>query len=261
MDYFSFMIRKEIILTKIINLFCNIINIFKLKQNRQVNKSLKEFQAKKNSNKAVVVLNAPSINKQNLFLLKDMDIAFVNRGFMHKQYQKIHPKYHIICDPKFIKGIWPISWIDDIVAMVPDITIVFPIEWKKTALMQELINKNIKICWIRIKDKPFTPFVAGYAIQFLINLKYESIFFTGCEANGLGHELIKDTSHFYGINQENELKGSKEYIIDFYMYMLNYEYFRIISRKMKHKNIKIINLTIGGCLDMFERQSFLNMKD
>lgn len=255
MDYWWFLIKKDFFLGSVVNHFINLTNLFKFTQNNIVRKCMRVAKAKKNNTTAAIILNAPSINHQDLTLLKGTDMVFVNRGFMHPQYKNLHPKYHIICDPKFPKGIWPVSWIYDIVKMVPDITICLPVEWFDVPILQELKNNDINICWIRIKDKPFSPFVAGYSIQFLLDMGYKNIYFTGCEANGLGHELVKDTSHFYGTNAENNIKGTRDYIYDFYLYMFNYAYFTKLSKKCRKKNVTIVNLTIGGVLDMFERQT------
>lgn len=257
MDYFSLMVKKEFYIASIVNMLCDIINLFRYKENRIVKKCLADAKKEVRHKKAFIILNAPSVNKQNLFKLSDVDVAFVNRGFKHPDYKRLHPQYHIICDPKFIRGIWPVSWIYDILDLVPDITFVFPVEWEKEDVMQELMVKNIKICWIRIRDKSFSPFVAGFSISFLMSLDYKTIYFTGCEANGLGHELVRDISHFYGKNEENTLKHTKEYIIDFYMYMLNYHYFGLLANRATNSNVEIINLTIGGCLDMFKRENLL----
>lgn len=259
MNYFDLMIRKEIVLTKIVSKTIDFITLFRFRENRICKQSLINARKNKIYTNACIILNAPSVNKQDLNLLRGMDLVFVNRGFMHKQYKELHPKFHIICDPKFKNGIWPITWIDDILLMVPDITFCFPIEWYNLDKFKNLKERNIKICWIRIKDKPFTPFVAGYSLQFLMNMGYRKIYFTGCEANGLGHELVKDVSHFYGTNEENSIKGTKEYIMDFYMYMLNYSYFRRLAEKAKNKGFNIYNLTLGGCLDMFERKNINNL--
>lgn len=259
MDYFDLMIKKEICITNIVNSVIDFVNLFKFGENQIVKSCLEIAKANKASQNACIILNAPSVNKQDLTKLKDLDLVFVNRGFMHKQYKELHPKYHIICDPKFKNGIWPVTWIDDILEMVPDITFCLPVEWYSLPIFDNLKKRGVNICWIRIKDKPFTPFVAGYSIQFLMSMDYKNIYFTGCEANGLGHELVKDVSHFYGTNEENSIKGSKEYIMDFYMYMLNYSYFRKLSMKATKKGFNIYNLTLGGCLDMFERNNMLNI--
>lgn len=257
MDYFSLMVKKEFCIASFVNILCNICNLFKYRENHLIQKCLNSAQKKKKHKSAFIILNAPSVNKQNLFKLTNVDIVFVNRGFKHPDYKRLHPRYHIICDPKFILGIWPVSWVYEILELVPDITFVFPVEWEKEKVIQDLKNINIKICWIRIKDKSFSPFVAGYSIQFLMSLGYDTIYFTGCEANGLGHELVRDTSHFYGNNEENSLKHTKDYIPEFYMYMLNYHYFDLLAKKAKKFNIEIINLTLGGCLDMFKRDNLL----
>lgn len=257
MEYFDLMVRKELLMLKVVNCACRLIDAFKFRQNQIVRECMdKAVNAKGKENTAVIILNAPSVKKQDLTVLSKFDLVFVNRGFLHPDYKVLHPKYHIICDPKFRTGVWPITWVDEILAMVPDITFVLPIEWRDVPALSRLKNSNIKICWMRLKDKPYSPFVAGYAIQFLMSLKYETIYFTGCEANGIGHELVKDTSHFYGTNSENSIKTSDDYIMDFYMYFCNYSYFKKIAKISAKKGVCIINLTIGGCLDMFKREVF-----
>lgn len=258
MDYFSLMIEKELFLAKLVNSLLSSITFFQFKNNKIVRDCISKEKSSNLSASATLILNAPSINKQNLLTLSDTDIVFANRGFKHPLYKELHPKYHVFCDPKFRKGIWPLSWVDEIIEMVPDVTFVMPIEWKNDSHIMQLKDKKVKICWIRLRDKSFTPFVAGYALQFLLDLGYKRINVTGWEANGLGYELTKDESHFYGKNEENSIKGSKEYIMDFYMYMLSYSYYMKLSKEAQRKGIRIVNLTLGGRIDMFERDDFLN---
>ena len=259
MDYFSLMIKKELLLANIVNNVVRFIEFFQFENKRILNKCLEKERMRLLGNGASLILNAPSINNQNLMKLKGTDIVFVNRGFKHPLYRELHPKYHIFCDPKFKKGIWPLSWVDEITEMVPDITFVMPVEWRTDARIFEL-SKKVNICWIRLKYKSFSPFVAGYTLSFLLDLGYNRINVTGWEANGLGHELIKDVSHFYGKNEENGVKGSTEYIIDFYMYMLSYSYYKSLSFMAKNKGVTITNMTYGGAIDMFERNDMLNEK-
>ena len=53
-----------------------------------------------------VVGNGPSINSQNLRLLKDEMTFFVNRAFLLPDYEYIKPTYHIFIDPKLKTGEW-----------------------------------------------------------------------------------------------------------------------------------------------------------
>lgn len=260
MKYFEFAISKEIIYIRLINFVCRLIDMFKFTQNKIIKQCRSvAIKSKNKDNIAVIILNAPSVKHQDLTLLAKYDMVFVNRGFLHPDYEKLSPKYHIICDPKFENGIWPITWIDEILRMVPGITFVFPIEWRNISKFKKLQDDGLRILWIKLKDKAFSPFVVGFTIQFLMGLDYETIYFTGCEANGLGYELVKDTSHFYGKNSENNLKTSDNYIEDFYMYFCNYSYLKRIAKYARKKGVKIVNLTLGGCLDMFERGNLSNL--
>ena len=67
-----------------------------------------------------LVLNGPSVKKQDLLVMKDKDVMFVNRGFLHPAYKEFQPKYHVFVDTKMIKGLWPVSWLDEIWKISPN---------------------------------------------------------------------------------------------------------------------------------------------
>ena len=64
-----------------------------------------------------IILNAPSLKTQDLSVLKGKETMFVNRGFMHPMYKDLQPAYHVFVDTKMLKGIWPATWIGDILQM------------------------------------------------------------------------------------------------------------------------------------------------
>lgn len=254
MDYIQLMMKKEMFLVSFVNFISDCANVFKFKENRIAEKNKKLLKKNRVSDRAGIILNAPSVNQQDLSLMSGLDLAFVNRGYKHPMFKSLSPKYYIICDPKFKDGIWPDSWVDEIISMVPTISILLPVEWHNEPKLQDLIRRCHNIRWIRIKDKAYSPFVAGYSLQVLADLGYKYIYITGCEANGVGHELVKKQSHFYGVNSENVDKSTKGFAKDFYQYMTNYLYFNSFAKKLSAKGIKVVNLTIGGVLDMFERK-------
>ena len=73
-----------------------------------------------------IILNAPSLKTQDLSVLKGKETMFVNRGFMHPMYKDLQPAYHVFVDTKMLKGIWPVSWIGDILQMSPNTKILLP---------------------------------------------------------------------------------------------------------------------------------------
>ena len=57
--------------------------------------------------KGFLVANGPSIKNQNLKPLKnEITFFFLNRAFLHQDYEFIKPKYHIFIDPKLATGEW-----------------------------------------------------------------------------------------------------------------------------------------------------------
>ena len=76
-----------------------------------------------------IILNAPSLKTQDLSVLKGKETMFVNRGFMHPMYKDLQPAYHVFVDTKMLKGIWPVSWIGDILQMSPNTKILLPLSW------------------------------------------------------------------------------------------------------------------------------------
>lgn len=202
-----------------------------------------------------IILNGPSIKEQNLKALSGEDVVFVNRGFKHPAYSDIKPKFHVFIDPKMITGEWDLKWLDEIHQMSPDTIFVFPVNWFFIPKIKPYIKKY-KIYWLPIMGKCHCTGVGGACFDFASLLGYKEIYFTGWEATGLAHELLKTTSHFYGVNEENSLKDCSDYVRDLYMMSRHLNDLINLSKKYKKKGLKVVNLTNGGLLDMFERKAF-----
>lgn len=202
-----------------------------------------------------IVLNAPSVMTQDLSVLKGKNTMFVNRGFTHPLYQELQPKYHVFVDSKLIKGIWPIKWFDEILKLSPKTKILLPIEWSNNVMFKPYINNIYWLNW----EVPFTNLaVAGSCFSFAIQQKFEKIYFTGFDANGIGYEMVKsNNSHFYGNDPELQGKSTKQFAIDLYMHSRYFHELNKFGDYCKKHNIKIINLTNGGLIDMFPRENIL----
>ncbi|TDS13729.1 hypothetical protein B0I21_10455 [Sphingobacterium paludis] len=205
---------------------------------------------------ALVILNGPSLKEQDITQIhENVDLVFVNRGFMHQDFARVKPRYHVFVDPKMLTGEWSLTWIDDIVAMVPDITIVLPVTWAFRPEFKRFIDNNTKIHWIPDFKKCYCVGVSGNCFDFLASQDYKTIYFTGFDANGLPLEMLNvSNSHFYGKNEENLTKTSKEYVRDLYMFSRHFADLNKMSNLYKKRNIRLVNLTQGGLLDMFERE-------
>lgn len=258
MNFWKILVKKEDILISFLRSVFDTIQFFNFNRRKKIAKSFKSNNLK-GLDSLHIVLNGPSLKNQNLHNLKNGNLVFVNRGFKHKDYQVLRPRFHVFVDPKMLTGEWSISWVYDIIDMVPDIIFLMPAKWIKEAKIKRLIeDKRINIIWL--SNKIFSPFsclgVSGAAIKFGISLKIKNIYFTGFDANGLAYELINSSeSHFYGTNEENNTKSCKNYVQDLYMFSRFLNELIKLSMKAKKKSVNVYNLTDGGVLDMFERKN------
>lgn len=174
---------------------------------------------------------------------------------MHPLYKMLQPKYHIFVDNKMLKGIWPVSWLDEIWSLSSNTKIILPIEWMNNPLFSTYKNK---IYWLTQKLPFYNLGVSGSCFAFAIQHQFENIYFTGFDANGIGYEMIKSAdSHFYGNDKELEGKSTKQFAIDLLMHSRHLHDLNRLAIYCQKRNIKIINLTNGGLLDMFPRERIL----
>ena len=195
MDFWSLMIKKDDVIIALAE------KIRKMKSlifcgNRNVKKKmyLKPLEGK--GEDLYILLNAPSLATQDISVLKDKNTMFVNRGFKHPLYGLLQPKYHVFCDPKMIKGVWPVSWLDEIWSISPDTKIILPLSWYSNQIFDSYRN-NPLIYWSDAELPFYNLGVSGSCFAFAIQQEYKNIYFSGFDATGIGHEMVKTAdSHF-----------------------------------------------------------------
>lgn len=258
MNIWKLLIKKQELEMYFLNHISGVVKfplLFKYKNIRINNKRIITSTLRKD--RITIIMNGPSIKDQDFSKLVGEDVMFVNRGFKHPLYSVIKPKYHVFVDSKIKNGIWPISWLDDILAINPDTIFVMPAEWACLDILQPYIHKKVKFLWL-MDNKPFIGGigVTGAAIRAAIKCGYKNIYITGFEKTGFANELLKQASHFYGINEENNLKNWDDYTQDFYMNFLTYVGLKKEAKKWKMKRINITNITKGGLVEVFPREDF-----
>ena len=203
-----------------------------------------------------IILNGPSLKKQDLSMLKGKDLMFVNRGFLHPLYKELQPKYHVFVDPKFANGTWPLSWLDEIFGMCPNIRIILPIEWYDNPHFSS-IKEDKRIFW-QHRIVPFYVLgVSGRCISYGISQSFDRIFFTGFDANSCAYDLIKSSeSHFYGADPELSNMTTRQHAHALYSTFLHFMDLIELSKWCVDRGVKIYNITDGGVLDMFVRRDF-----
>jgi hypothetical protein len=219
-----------------------------------------------------LVANGPSINKQDLKPLKDEITFFVNRAFLHKDYEYIKPNFHIIIDPKLATGEWDIKFLDIILEKNPNVIFLLNYKWYYLNKFKSYINdKRFKIYWVAT-DLFITPFhknrkidlttltygaaVTGVAFITSIYMGIKDFYFLGKDGNGLCYEIVGGDSHFYGINPENNNKNIKDIMKDLYMMHLSLKNWIYFSEYCKQIGFNVYNCTEGGIFDMFERKNY-----
>lgn len=200
-----------------------------------------------------IVLNGPSIKNQDLTVLKGKNLLFVNRGFLHKDYKLLQPKYHVFIDSKMKNGIWPTSWLDDIWALSPDTTIILPIEWYNNPRFSSYKNST-HIIWADY-NLPFTSLgVAGACFSFAIKQQFNTVYFTGFDANGPAYEMLeRSESHFYGSDGELSGRNSLQFALSLYMHARHLRDWYLMGDYVKKFKTKFFNFTDGGMIDSFQR--------
>lgn len=208
-----------------------------------------------NGGKMFVVLNGPSAKKQPLErVVGKMDIICVNQGFRLPCYKKLQPKYHIFIDNKMLKGIWDVRWIDEILEMVPDITIVLPAAWGNSHLFQPYIRRGVKILWFGLHS---THGVSAAAFNLAFALGYKEVYFTGYEGTAFPAMLMNMSSHFYGADpDEEEMMKPNNIMKNYQMGAWHFSRAKDTVRRVKKRGLRLINLTDGGIMNMYDRMPF-----
>ncbi|MES9955631.1 MAG: 6-hydroxymethylpterin diphosphokinase MptE-like protein [Sedimenticola sp.] len=218
--------------------------------------------------RAFIVGNGPSINQQNLKVLTNELVFFVNRGFLHPDYESIKPTYHIFIDPKMATGEWPLSFVDQAAEKNKDVEFIMNGRWFNMPEF-EPYKKKYKIHWT-MQSLFFQPWrkacvdltrigpggaVVEQGILFALYMGCRDIFFLGVDGNGLCHNLIGEESHFYGVNEEDIESSYSDIWRDLSMMSNSLRRWAILSKFCAARNVNLVNLTKGGIINCCARNS------
>lgn len=263
------LLKFKIFINEVLNQVANyIIQFYKMfSSNKHLLKRNKSLKNILQNQSAVIVANGPSVSEIDLKLLKGKNLFFMNRGFKHKDYEYLQPNFHFIIDEKLNSGIWPISFIDTIFELNPNVKLFLNHKWCK----EEKFNKFSKkypnqIFWIDTRLF-FTRFynnrkidltkvtygnaVSGAALSSAIYMGSNNISFIGQDLNGLCYELINDRSHFYGSNKENSLKSINDITEDLLSMSISIRNWINFINYCKQKKININTLSQKGLFSLF----------
>ena len=260
MKIWKVLIKKEELFYYSLNWLVSLFKFFEMTwpQRRRLHKSNSRLiKSAQRRDRVLVVMNGPSVAEQDFSLLEREDVIFANRGFKHPLYAEIQPKYHVFVDTKFKKGIWPVSWLDEILEMVPDITFMMPASWSKLDFMQPYIKRGVKFLWL-FDNHYFVGgmSVAGSAIRGAIKVGYRNIYITGFDKTDFIGQLLKRANHFYGANEEDNSMTYDDYTQGFLMNFLFYISAKNNAVEWAKEGINVVNVTRGGLVEAFKRDNF-----
>lgn len=254
-------------------------------QSRSVEKTPKE------SGELVILANGPSLRTtiekhgQRLATLNTMCVNFMANT---PEFSLIRPKWYILADPHFFKGLEH----ENVAAMWRNLAAVdwamsLAVPAKMAAAARNLLGDNSKV-----KVVSFNPigiegfhafehlaFRAGLgmprprnvlipALMVAINAGYSTIYITGADHSWMQTIAVDDDNHvvsvqphFYADSKKETTRSRAEYrgyrlhniIKSFYVAFRSYH---IIARYAESRGVTIYNATPGSFIDAFPRREF-----
>lgn len=200
-----------------------------------------------------LILNGPSLKKQDISVFKGKILMFVNRGFKHEEYKNLQPAYHAFIDTKMLNGQWPVEWIDEIWAMSPNTKILLPLAWYNVDKFSRFRNDN-RVYWLNWHVPFYNLGVAGACFSYAIQQKFDKLYFTGFDANGIAFEMLEmSESHFYGEDEELKGRNSLQFALGLYMHARHLRDWYLMGSYVKKKGLNAYNFSGQGLIDGFPR--------
>jgi hypothetical protein len=210
-----------------------------------------------------VIGNGPSINNQDLILLKDEIVFMVNRAFLDPRYETIKPKYHVIVDSKLATGEWSITFLDEIIKKNPDVTFLLNSKWYDVDIFQPYKEKY-NIFWvdgsltitpfffnkkINLTTRTYSNAVVEYGIISAVYMGCKEISILGVDGNGLCYSLLGRTdSHSYGHNPEDLIMSFQKIVGALNSMSHSLRKWHHIFEYCENSDIVLKNLTEDGIL-------------
>lgn len=243
-------------------------------RNLQLIRQNKRFHDIHKGQRCFIVCNGPSINRQDLLLLKNEIVFCVSNGYLHKDYKELAPKYYCIPSITY-DGVAH----EDIIAMLKGIekslnnTVLFTSIFDRSFFTTNnlFINKNINYLLFakdatassaKIPDISSAVFsvrtVPVMCILIAMYMGFKEIYLLGTEYDKI---MTGRYTYFYG--KGNDYNGHmrdgeniQPLCEQFDGYSKTWKQWRYLKDIAQKNNIKIYNATLGGILDEFERVNY-----
>ena len=232
-----------------------------------------EFRDRHKGRRCFVIGNGPSLKEQDLSPLADEITFVVNYFHLHPIISESwQPSYCCLSDPAYFDGREPIESIRDIVAKIPSAPFFVPhyaydFLQATNALPQDR-TYYVGMCggledqWSDLPD--FTKVTPG--AQTVVQLAIMAAMFMGCSTiylMGLDHNWLSHGGAPTNFYSKEEVKNQPQGNIGNWDYssLMNamttiWRVYEMHQRIAARHGIKIINVTRGGFLDVFERANY-----
>lgn len=236
-----------------------------------------------------IIGNGPSIKKQDLKKIRNEIIFTVNDIIKSSVFRDIKSKYHVYADPAYFNGEFKDVFNDSLRYMKEydeSIKIFVPYRFKKNVDegviglidyyyydgMSFTLYKKSKGKLIDLKRPIFVcQTVIQMAIYIAIYMGFKQIYLMGCDMTGFlefytSKKIEKDNQYGHLYYRDDEMRKKMQKIINMHdneFYLKNYakmfEIYKEIKIMCSGRDIRVINITDGGALDVFERECYENI--
>lgn len=225
-----------------------------------------------------ILATGPSINRQDLRVLKTEVTISVNHFYLHKQIKEIAPSYHVVApnhypfdfqlykkhfeafeetysdQTNYFFGYYPYKYsVIDFLEQNPQFnkSNMYYLNYSASKPLDEDNYKNPSI-WDICKS-PFQARSAVYiAIQLAVYMGFKHIYLLGTDYDVILEPGRLDNRHFYDEEHNlNNLPRSTEQT--FLAYYMTWQQYRLMREYVKLNDSYISNATEGGLLDVFPR--------
>lgn len=250
---------------------------------RELVKGNSQFRNRHSGQRVFILASGPSIRTQDLKFLKEETCIAVSHFHLHEDIKVINPKYHLLApqhepftfedsskyfvdfknayaktDTEIFLGVnkYPYNYFELLKAH-PELSVknLHYIDYSSNIQIDEE-NCHIESNW-DISKRPFVMRTVIYgAIQLALYMGFSEIYLVGCDHDYLNDITRTTNHHFYqeekGISDQEHLEAfSKE---DWFLeYFMRWKHYRLMKEHLALKNVRILNATKGGLLDVFER--------
>lgn len=223
-----------------------------------------------NDNRCFIMCTGPSINKQDLSVLKNEIVFGVSTGYLHKQYSEVSPKYHIIPPVEYSEKLGfdeAEELFKEMDANTSKDTEFFFSITDCDFIKRLKLFKGKKVNYVAFsgdmknsfrfditKTVPGVQSVPIMGIMLAMYMGFKEIYLLGCD-----HDSVVTNKYVHAFTvKDTDPSCDKDGIIidktDNYISTGRlFEQYRIISGEANKRNVKIFNATAGGELETFPR--------